>query len=325
MAIHTETTTACQSEQAKIDDDVTKNVATAHKKQPQTAAGTRSDDAALADKLDRLSIVTSAPAKNCGTVEVGDSGHMIYWENTVDEKKFNPDFDWTDQQVGLEYLDDCTDFRALGNDPCDCKAGDDAVHGVQYGADGRLEYLDSLYIFECNDSCGCSESCANRVVQRGSSVDFGVFKTPASGWAARALQVIPAGTFIVEYTGRILSEEEDSACRRVHGHSWYTFDLDSFEGVDYPYVIDARFQGNQARFLNHCCEENCRVRVVASDNVGGPYVPRVAIFARRDIEKGEELTIDYGYHVNSDPEFVPELCVRCHCGAASCKKYLLRK
>ncbi len=64
-------------------------------------------------------------------------------------------------------------------------------------------------IYECNFRCKCHQSrCKNRVVGRGIQVSLEVFKTKLCGWGVRALEDIPAGTFVCEYVGEIISEEE---------------------------------------------------------------------------------------------------------------------
>ena len=67
-------------------------------------------------------------------------------------------------------------------------------------------------------------------------------------------------------------------------------------------AIDGAVGGNETAFINHSCDPNAFIRVVPGQ--------KVAIFARRDIQPGEELTIDY-----RDP-YHPEVC---HCGAANCR------
>ena len=67
-------------------------------------------------------------------------------------------------------------------------------------------------------------------------------------------------------------------------------------------AIDGAVGGNATAFINHSCDPNAFMRVLPGD--------RVAIFARRDIRPGEELTIDY-----RDP-YHPEVCM---CGAPNCR------
>jgi len=48
--------------------------------------------------------------------------------------------------------------------------------------------------------------------------------------------------------------------------------------------------GNHSRFMNHSDKPNCYQCVMISD-----LEHKIAFFAARDIPRGEELTIDYGY------------------------------
>ena len=59
-------------------------------------------------------------------------------------------------------------------------------------------------------------------------------------------------------------------------------------------VIDPTSKGNLARFINHSCDPNC---ISEKWHVLGETV--IGIFARRDIEKNEELSFDYKFFVFS--------------------------
>lgn len=50
-------------------------------------------------------------------------------------------------------------------------------------------------------------------------------------------------------------------------------------------MIDGNIPANTARFINHSCAPNCEIDILKR---------RVYIFALRDIERGEELSYDYG-------------------------------
>lgn len=89
-----------------------------------------------------------------------------------------------------------------------------------------------------------------------------------------ALQDIPSGACILEYTGRPVSEKEQ---RRDRGK--YLF------WVSERQMIDGNIPSNRARYINHSCRPNCEAE-------GPPG--RVFIMARRLIRAGEELTYDYG-------------------------------
>jgi hypothetical protein len=72
--------------------------------------------------------------------------------------------------------------------------------------------------------------------------------------------------------------------------------------LDDETAIDGAVGGNETAYINHSCDPNAFIRIVPG--------LKVAVFARRDIQPGEELTIDY-----RDPDH-PEVC---HCGAVNCR------
>lgn len=79
-------------------------------------------------------------------------------------------------------------------------------------------------------------------------------------------------------------------------------------------VIDATRMGNMARFINHCCEPNCYAKVVTVEG----NRKKVVIFAKRNINVGEEITYDYKFPLEADKtKRIP-----CLCRASHCKGYL---
>ncbi|XP_018418048.1 PREDICTED: histone-lysine N-methyltransferase SETMAR [Nanorana parkeri] len=86
--------------------------------------------------------------------------------------------------------------------------------------------------------------------------------------------------------------------------------------------------GNVGRFLNHSCRPNLVMLPVRSHST----VPRLALFAARRIQEGEELCYDYsGRSFNAEPgeesqsageEGGPGPRKRCLCGADVCSGYL---
>ena len=66
----------------------------------------------------------------------------------------------------------------------------------------------------------------------------------------------------------------------------YLFDLDFDKGQDNPYTVDAANIGNVAHFVNHSCDPNLAVFNVWI-NCLDPDLPRLALFAVRDIIKGK--------------------------------------
>ena len=86
--------------------------------------------------------------------------------------------------------------------------------------------------------------------------------------------------------------------------------------LDGGMAIDGHRMGNECRFVNHSCEPNCEMQ---KWTVNGHY--RMALFALKDIQPGEELTYDYNFSL-----FNPHEGQRCKCGSDQCRgvigKYL---
>ncbi|XP_076448247.1 histone-lysine N-methyltransferase SUV39H2-like [Babylonia areolata] len=158
----------------------------------------------------------------------------------------------------------------------------------------RLRVPRGTPIYECNKRCKCGPECPNRVVQEGRKIKVCVFRTSnGRGWGVKTMQKIKKGTFVMEYVGEVITNEEaerrgkvyDAECRT------YLFDLDYNDG-DCPFTVDAGYYGNVSHFVNHSCEPNLVVFGVWINTLD-PRLPRICLFADRDIEKGEELTFDY--------------------------------
>lgn len=96
-----------------------------------------------------------------------------------------------------------------------------------YDANGRLlkefNFNDPPMIFECNRACGCWQSCSNRVVSKRSQCRLQVYRSPKNqGWSVRTLKDIPRGTFVCEYVGELITDQEAEHRK----DDSYLFDLD---------------------------------------------------------------------------------------------------
>ena len=140
---------------------------------------------------------------------------------------------------------------------------------------------------------------------------FVVRKSPIHGRGVFALQPIPKGTRLMEYTGeRISHEEADDRYGEEHEHSPHTM----LFAVDDETVIDATHHGSSARYINHSCGPNCE----AIDEDG-----RIYIEALRDIRPGEELTYDYNLVLEERHTPALKRAHPCYCGARRCRGTLL--
>ncbi|PRP86355.1 histone-lysine N-methyltransferase SUV39H2-like [Planoprotostelium fungivorum] len=174
------------------------------------------------------------------------------------------------------------------------------------------------FIYECNKNCRCSSQCANRVLQLGGRHPLQLFKTVDKGWGVRCLKPIRKGTFVCEYAGEVIGEEEAERRGKYYDKKKcsYLFDLD-FDGENCNNTVDANHYGNVARFLNHSCDANMIVIPVVVDLVASTLY-HLALFSLRDITQGEELTLDYKYEVLKDESNK----IECKCRSANCRLYL---
>lgn len=143
-----------------------------------------------------------------------------------------------------------------------------------------------------------------------SSTIIEVRQSPVHGHGVFALAPIPAGTRIIEYTGRHLGEEEldDRIVNPDDPFHTFLFVLDSGR------VIDAAQGGSDARWINHSCAPNCRS--LEEDE-------HVFIEAMRDIQAGEELTYDYKLDLDAEQTLSLQRSYECRCGAVSCRRTML--
>jgi uncharacterized protein len=126
------------------------------------------------------------------------------------------------------------------------------------------------------------------------------------GRGVYATQFIPRGARIIEYAGQRVSWE-DAPDDENNPH---TFNF----GLESGAVINAEIGGNDARWINHCCDPNCEA-IEEQD--------RIFIYATRDIELGEELFYDYAMEIDEPITEESKREFACHCGSSNCRGTML--
>jgi uncharacterized protein len=140
-----------------------------------------------------------------------------------------------------------------------------------------------------------------------------VYNSPIHGKGVRAAVPIKKGSRIIEYLGdRVSHAEADRRYDLKGADDGHTFLFIASNRT----VIDAGVNGNEARFINHCCDPNCETVIENS---------RVFIEAIRNIKPGDELGYDYQltWLSTDDPAELDNYA--CHCGARRCRGTMLDK
>jgi uncharacterized protein len=120
-------------------------------------------------------------------------------------------------------------------------------------------------------------------------------RSPINGKGCFATFPFGRGRKIAEYTGERISNAEAHrrAGRRVL----------RICGIDDRWSLDGSRGGNGTHYINHSCSPNSFTRTLHG---------HLIFFALRDIEPGEEITIDYWETLHPDTK-------KCICRATNCR------
>ena len=154
--------------------------------------------------------------------------------------------------------------------------------------------------------CLVPQQMTKKSKTRNRAVRIEVRQSAVHGRGVYATQVIPEGTRIIEYTGQRVSWE--AAPDDENDPHTFNFGLENGE------VINPEIGGNDARWINHCCDPNCEA--IEEDN-------RVFIYTMCDIEPGEELFYDYAMEIDEPITEESKRKFACHCGASNCRGTML--
>ncbi|KAF8753177.1 hypothetical protein HU200_011837 [Digitaria exilis] len=182
-----------------------------------------------------------------------------------------------------------------------------------YNEDGSL-VLGRPVVYECSALCGCPMTCVNRVTQWGMKHRLEVFRSNETGWGVRALDLIPPGAFVCEYSGDVVVMDDNSGQDLMKDRSiidpkrfperWMEWgdasaadpsnmrpQFTKFAGPGY--VLDVSKKRNVACYISHSCTPNVFVQFVVRGNEDERY-PHLMVFAMETIPPMRELSIDYG-------------------------------
>jgi SET domain-containing protein len=131
----------------------------------------------------------------------------------------------------------------------------------------------------------CQHQCDCRWTFRGDFEDFGLYTSHISdekGTGLRTTNAIEKGEYVLEYTGKCISNENEVLHILESPPPLYILDAGT-------HWIDATVRdGNLSRYLNHSCNPNLVAEVWESK--GGN---RIFFRAREYIGEHEELTFNY--------------------------------
>ncbi|HCI92608.1 MAG TPA: SET domain-containing protein-lysine N-methyltransferase [Verrucomicrobiales bacterium] len=130
------------------------------------------------------------------------------------------------------------------------------------------------------------------------------------GRGVYAIKNIAKETEIIEYVGEPINKDTSE------GRAWEQYALHEENGdaavyiftLDEQWDIDGNVPWNTARLINHSCDPNCEAWVIGR---------KIYIYSIRKIKKGEELSFDYGFDIESYEDHP------CRCGSANCIGYIV--
>ncbi len=118
----------------------------------------------------------------------------------------------------------------------------------------------------------------------------------AKGKGLYAMQDFAFGEYLLDYTGKKITTKVADTLDTA-----YLFEINK------KWTIDGEDESNTARYINHSCDPNVEAEI---DGM------RIKITTTRDVEKGEELLIDYGDEYFD--EFIKPY--GCMCGTEVCRQ-----
>ncbi|XP_037518646.1 histone-lysine N-methyltransferase SETMAR [Rhipicephalus sanguineus] len=257
---------------------------------------------------DAMKGAMASPGPACTDISGGLERTPVSFLNEVDAEQL-PYFEYTtrnvpgpgsDEQAFNEVFASCS-CRPACSSQCPCVV--------------RSKRARCAATIECSSLCTCGPACPIRDVQHGLRCRLQVFKTQTKGFGVLTMESILRGSYVCSYAGEVISLEvaRQRVSKLACCESNYVMVLRE-NGV-VTLVVDPSSVGGVGRFLNHSCEPNLAITPVRAECV----VPELALFAKRNISAGEELTYDYsgGCHTSSQRSNT-----KCACGSKRCFGWL---
>jgi SET domain-containing protein len=151
----------------------------------------------------------------------------------------------------------------------------------------------------------------NAAAPKASGRRIQVRKSGVHGKGVFSVAPLKKGEVLIEYKGEVIPWKE--ALRR-HPHDPKDPDHTFYFHIDDKNVIDAKFGGNAARWINHACTPNCE-----ADEIDG----RIFIKALRAIKPDTELFYDYGLIIDEPYTKKLKKQFECRCGTKGCRGTML--
>uniref|UniRef100_A0A914HTY9 SET domain-containing protein n=1 Tax=Globodera rostochiensis TaxID=31243 RepID=A0A914HTY9_GLORO len=168
-------------------------------------------------------------------------------------------------------------------------------------------------IVPCDASCACKAECGTKPVPISSTRMYIAYNEKMQ-FGLYAADQIDRGEMIGEYLGEVFIDEEKIPSTE------YTFMVPLYDDnddsdddkTDYALIDSSRF-GNHSSMANHNCSPSAEAIYFYVPNSDGTKMhPTIGLFAKKELQAGEEITIHYGMDYWKDKSF------QCECGSRLC-------
>lgn len=105
------------------------------------------------------------------------------------------------QIIDCEYRSERTISKETKKMTCDCFLTKSEIDRGELGC--GEDCLNRLIFIECGSRCAVGDRCTNKRFQKHQNSDCSIFKAGKKGYGMKAVSVIEAGEFIMEYVGEV--------------------------------------------------------------------------------------------------------------------------